>query len=78
MSSSWFNQEKLYKNKPNLKLTDNIPHPVGIKARILAKRSGIESGVKATTRHTAATRPIDTTPCKNLNTSWKSADFFGL
>jgi len=48
---------------------DNIPHPVGINARMLANRSAIDSGVKATTRHTAATRPIDATPCENRNTS---------
>jgi len=60
-------KEKSYRNKSEL--TDNIPHPVGINARMLAKRSAIDNLVKATTRHTAVTRPIDTTPWENLNTS---------
>lgn len=49
-------------NEVRIELTDSIAHPVGIYARMQAKRSAIERLVKATTRHTAAISPNATTP----------------
>lgn len=50
-------------------LTDNMAHPVGINARMLANKSATDRSVKATTRQSARTRDIAVTPCKNLNKS---------
>lgn len=50
-------------------LTDNMAHPVGINARMLANKSATDRSVKATTRQSAKTRDIAVTPCKNLNKS---------
>ena len=55
-----------------------MAHPVGMKARMLANRSAIDNLVKAITRQRATTSPMDTTPCINRITSWKSVDFLGL
>lgn len=55
-----------------------MAHPVGRIARKLANRSGIESPVNATRRAITAISPKDATPCINLITSLKLADFLGL
>lgn len=60
------------------RLTHKMAHPVGINARMLAKRSTIDRLVKATTRQRAATSPNDVTPCMNRINSWKLEDFLGL
>ena len=59
-------------------LTQIIIQPAGIKARMLANKSGIERSVNMTTRASAAISPKDVTPCVNRSTSWKLADFLGL
>lgn len=64
--------------RKKVKLTERIAHPVGINARMLAKRSGTDRLVKATMRQRATTSPRDMTPCINLISSWKLVDFLGL
>jgi len=55
-----------------------MAQPVGMNARRLANKSGIESLVNATIRTTAAIRPSAVTPCIKRIISWKLVDFLGL
>lgn len=53
-----------------------MAQPVGINARTLANKSGIERLVNATKRTMAAISAKAVTPCMNLIISWKLVDFF--
>jgi hypothetical protein len=55
-----------------------MAHPVGINARRLANRSGIDRLVKTIMRARAATSPKDVTPCINRIIKWKWVDLLGL
>lgn len=66
------------KRKKKKKLTQRIPHPVGTNAKMQAKMSGTDNGVKIT----AMTRPVraikKVRPWMKRNRSWKLTDIFWL
>lgn len=55
-----------------------MAQPVGMNARTLANKSGIESAVSATNKTRAVISPSAVTPCINRSISWKLVDFLGL
>lgn len=60
------------------KLTERIPHPVGINANMLANMS-VTDKLVSTIATTIPARAINKeTPCINLSTSWKLTDIFWL
>lgn len=62
----------------NRKLTERIPHPVGINARIHEKISATLSSVSATAAATPAIASRNVMPWTNRNNNWKFTDIFWL
>lgn len=61
-----------------IKLTERIPHPVGMKANMEANMSDIDRSVNITATTKPASAIKRETPCIKRKRSWKLTDIFWL
>ena len=78
ISSKWKGEEKKNKHDEPSKLTEIIPHPVGIKAKMQANMSVIDRGVIAIAMTMPAKASSNEMPWMKRNSSWKFTEIFWL